>query len=112
MQLKDIPEEVKNNHKIHTYTVLNAQDKIVFQAKRLAHPDDKEQVMDGEVIRESGIYYGDWYDTTELAQAEEKKRHKSEFHKPSEVVASAKSQREKDIAQAEALLAKLRKGER
>lgn len=108
----NIPAEVANNPTINVYTVLSENGGLLFQAKRKAHPDDKPQVMDGEVIRCNGYFFGEWYDNTTAAKAElGAKKKVSAFHKPSEVVATAQQKRDEELAQAEALLAAFGKKE-
>lgn len=103
-----IPTEVNNNIHINVYTVLDEDDHIVFQAKRVATPEDKPTVMVGSVIKKDGEYYGEWVDNTEAAKEEAKAKKKSNtFHNPSEVVASKKKSHDDELARAEALLAKL-----
>lgn len=102
----NIPAKVLNNHNISTYTVFDEQGHIVFQAKRKPLATDKAPILDGEFIKEPGIYYGEWYDNTAKAQ-EEAKAKKKVFAKPSEVVTKTQNKHDEELAQAEALLAAL-----
>lgn len=99
--LIQIPEEVRNNPNIKTYTELSQSGSVVFQATRETTVKDLAPIIRDSVIVRYGTYYGEWTDTTELGKLQYGKKHK--FKSTNEIV----EERAIELAKAQELLVKL-----
>ena len=83
-----LPEDVKNNAHLKSYTKYSKQyGKIVyleFKAERIPDERDEPAVVNASGTVKEPVYYGNWVDCTEQAQREWEELHKKVMKKDKE----------------------------
>ena len=83
-----LPEDIKNNVHLKSYTKYSKQyGKIVyleFKAERIPDERDEPAVVNASGTVKEPVYYGNWVDCTEQAQREWEELHKKVMKKDKE----------------------------